>query len=393
MNTKKFKTGTDIIERDNGKLKGVWSAGLDLGYSGVKLFAPNKVARFPSYAVRIDEEIQYLSGAPAASIMYRNNDNGEMWLVGELAQTQMAGTISDESERAMYGRDRYDDPMFNVVAASSLGVTMYNNSLGHPSTDRIIIQTGLPESYLQEDAPVLRDALAKEYNFSLKIGDAPWKDFRFKVNSDDIYVMSQPKGSLFSVCIKNDGTFHEDVNKYLSSNAIIFDPGFGTFDIFIINNGAVVKGETAQNLGMRRVFHDTSLIIKDKYGISIPVPAMQKYLDTGTVRSIDRKTLESKEYPFGNYLYDASDKICDEAIARMFKAIGGIEKIIDYNYLIVTGGTGDAWFKTISEKLKNVSTLKIIPANQNDTTLPLLYSNARGYYYYRLNKLIKESAK
>ena len=120
---------------------------------------------------------------------------------------------------------------------------------------------------------------------------------------------------------------------------------------------------------------------------------MQKYLDTGTVRSIDRKTLESKEYPFGNYLYDASDKICDEAIARMFKAIGGIEKIIDYNYLIVTGGTGDAWFKTISEKLKNVSTLKIIPANQNDTALPLLYSNARGYYYYRLNKLIKESAK
>ena len=69
MDTKKFRTGTDIIERDNGKLNGIWPIGLDLGYSGVKMLAPNKAARFPSYAVRIDEEIQYLTGAPDNSIM------------------------------------------------------------------------------------------------------------------------------------------------------------------------------------------------------------------------------------------------------------------------------------------------------------------------------------
>ena len=390
MNTKKFKTGTEIIERDNGKLKGVWLGGLDLGYSGVKLFAPNKVSRFPSYAVRIDEEIQYLSGAPKASIMYKDNTTGEMWLVGELAQTQMAGTVSDESERGMYGRDRYDDPMFNVVAASSLGMMMLENGFGHPSTDRIIIQTGLPEGYL-EDAPLLIGALAKDYDFSLKVADGEWKNFKFTVKPDDVYVMSQPKGSLFSICIQNDGTFHPDAGKYIASNAIIFDPGFGTFDIFIVNNGAVVKGDTAQNLGMRRVFHDTCLKIKEKYGVSVSVPELQKYLETGTVRSFDRQSLASKECPFGNYLYDASDKICEEAISRMFKAIGGMEKIVDYNYLVVTGGTGDAWFKTISEKLKNISTLKVVPANQNDASIPLLYSNSRGYYYYRLNKLIKEN--
>ena len=392
MDTKKFRTGTDIIERDNGKLNGIWPIGLDLGYSGVKMLAPNKAARFPSYAVRIDEEIQYLTGAPDNSIMYRDNKSGEMWLVGELAQAQMVGTVSDESERAMYGRDRYDDPMFNVVSATGLGVSRLATSYGKAATDRIIIQTGLPESYL-EDTPMLKDALAKDYDFALKMGNRPWENFSFKVDESDVYVMSQPKGSLFSVCMQKDGSFHSDVNRYLSSNVIIFDPGFGTFDIFIVNNGAVVKGETAQNLGMRRVFHDTVLSIKDKYGISIAVPAMQKYLETGTVRSIDRKTLKSMEYPFGDDLAAASEKVCDEAISRMFKAIGGVEKIIDYNYLVITGGTGDAWLETIKDKLKNVETLKIIPANQNDPELALLYSNARGYYYYRFNKLIKESRK
>ena len=239
----------------------------------------------------------------------------------------------------------------------------------------------------------MKEAMAGHYNFSLKVGNGAWTDFCFDINASDVFVMSQPKGSLFSVCMKNDGSMHEDAKKYLSSNAIIFDPGFGTFDLFIINNGAVVKGETAQNLGMRRVFHETSQLIKENYGVSIPVPAMQKYLETGKVRSIDRTTLATKEYDFEDLLKSTSEKVCNEAISRMFKAVGGIEQIIDYNYLIVTGGTGSAWLPIIKEKLKNISTLNIISANQNDGSLALLYSNVRGYRQYRFNKLLKEYKK
>nr|WP_297765700.1 ParM/StbA family protein [uncultured Butyrivibrio sp.] len=389
MNTKKFRTRTEILNRNNGKHPGIWDIAIDLGYSGVKLISPNKVACFPSYAVRIDEEIQYLSGAPESSIMYRNNKTNELWLVGEFAQNQMMITSSDESERSMYGRDRYGEPMFNVVTATGFGIALMENEYGSPNTDTLVVQTGLPEGYL-EDTPLLKGSMAGHYDFSLKVGNKPWIDFNFDVNADNVYVMSQPKGSLFSVCIKNDGNMHEDVNKYLSSNVIIFDPGFGTYDLFIINNGAVVKGDTTQNLGMRRVFHETSQLIKEKYGVQIPVPAMQKYLETGKVRSIDRNTLKTEEYDFEELLQMTSAKVCDEAISRMFKAVGGIEQIIDYNYLIITGGTGSAWLSIIREKLKNISTLNIIPANQNDGSLALLYSNVRGYRYYRFTKLAKE---
>ncbi len=392
MNAKKYRTRTEIIERDNGKLDGVWDLAIDLGYSAVKLIAPNKVACFPSYAVRIDEEIQYLQGAPESSIMYRNNETSELWLVGEFAQNQMLTSSSDDSERVMYGRDRYGEPMFNVVMTTGFGIALMDNKYYSRANDHIIIQTGLPEGYLR-DTPLLRDAMQGHYDFSIKVGNGAWTDFKFDIETSDVFVMSQPKGSLFSICTKNDGSMHEDVKKYLSSNAIIFDPGFGTYDLFIINNGAVVKGDTTQNLGMRRVFHETSQIIKEKYGVSIPVPAMQKYLETGKVRSIDRATLATKEYNFEEILRATSDKVCQEAISRMFKAVGGVEQIIDYNYLIVTGGTGAAWLPIIKEKLKNITTLSIIPANQNDGSLALLYSNVRGYRYYRFNKLLKEYKK
>lgn len=392
INTKKFKTRSEIIERNNGTHAGVWEIAIDIGYSGVKLFSPNKTACFPYFAVKIDEEIQYLSGAPSSSIMYKDNKTGEIWLVGELAQDQISPSSSDENERSMYGRDRYDEPIFKIASATGLGIGLMENEFGRYAKETIIVQSGLPESYLS-DTPLFKEAIAGDYDFSLKVADNPWVDFAFTIKEDNVFVMSQPKGTLYSACIKNDGSMHADVNKYLSSNVIIFDPGFGTFDLFIINNGAVVKGDTVQNLGMRRVFHETSSSIKQKYGINIPVPAMQKYLESGTVRSIDRKTLEASEHPFGVYLYEASQKVCDEAIQRMFKAIGGLERIIDYNYLIVTGGTGAAWYNMIKDKFKNIATLNILSGNQNDTDLPFIYSNVRGYYYYQFNKLSKEAAR
>ena len=52
-----------------------------------------------------------------------------------------------------------------------------------------------------------------------------------------------------------------------------------------------------------------------------------------------------------------------------------------YNNLIISGGTGEAWYDKIKGRLKGMKTLKIIPANINDQ-YPLIYSVVRGYYLY-----------
>ena len=65
--------------------------------------------------------------------------------------------------------------------------------------------------------------------------------------------------------------------------------------------------------------------------------------------------------------------------------------LIDYDYLVITGGTGDAWRNIITEYYSGMESLKIIIGNQNDM-LPTIFSNVRGYYLYIVNKMKRQVA-
>ena len=60
------------------------------------------------------------------------------------------------------------------------------------------------------------------------------------------------------------------------------------------------------------------------------------------------------------------------------------------DYLVVTGGTGAAWFDMIKNHYSGIETLKVINGADNDTLLPI-FTNVRGYYMNQLNTLKKRS--
>ena len=381
MDTKKFRTRTGFVERKNGHVDKVWEIALDIGYSAVKLFSPNIIASFPSYAKRVESDFQYISTAPEQSILYRDLDTDEMWLVGEVAQNMMSSGDTSDSEMSLYGRERYGNPMFSVLVRTGLGIGMIPNVFGAPaSDDKIVVQTGLPERYMMDEAD-LKETIACTHNFALKIADNDWKIFHIDIQSDNVYVMSQPKGTLFSVCIDRNGKFHPDARKYLSSSLLVFDPGFGTLDLFPIKSGTVGKGETNQALGMKRVLQETVKLIKDNYDVEVQVAEMQKYLESGKVRYHNRKKNIIKDYPIENLLYAANNAVCKEAMGWLTSVVN----LADYDYLIITGGMGAAWNDHIREMFRETP-ITLIAGNQNDE-LPLIYSNVRGYYLYRFNKL------
>lgn len=390
MNTKKYKIRTEFIEKKNLKKSGVWEIALDLGYSSVKAMSPNSISTFPSFAVRTAEEIQFACKTPKEAIMYLDLDTNETWVVGEYAQNSISNTDTSVSEAIIYSRDRFSDPMFKVIARTGIGVSIMENLYGSFDNkhERIVIQTGLPERYLS-DSESLVDVLSGHHNFALKVGSKDWTFFSIDIDNEDVYVISQPKGSLFSVCVDNNGKPIPQNIALLSSNVIVFDAGFGTLDLFIINSGEVLRGETFADLGMKRVLQETSKLINEEFRVNIPVPAMQSYLETGLVRKAERKaSFEVKEYPFDTLLAKASNYVCEQAIDRMIASIGWDNFTQHYKYMIVTGGTGAAWYHNIEEKFKNFSGFKVLRANQNDT-LPFIYSNVRGYYLYRHNKIVE----
>lgn len=389
MNTAAFKTKTEFIKQSNGTVQGVWEVAIDIGYSAVKVFSPNMIARFPSYAKPEKKIPEIVAPMPEDTIIYRDDDTGEIWLVGEMAHNQIRSSDTSDSEDALYGRERYNNPMFLVLTRTGLAAGMRANEYGsYQPGKRLVVQTGLPEKYLKADKSLLMDVFAGRHHFSVKFGSDPWKSFDFTLQDEDIFIISQPKGTFFSVAIQKNGRWIPDVEKYLQSNVIIFDPGFGTLDFFPIRSRVVGTGETFPNLGMKRVFQETVDAIFEKYHTEIPVHALQKYLASGKITVFDRKTISSKEEDFGDILQEANERICKEAVRRMLDVI----EIQDYQYLVVTGGTGSAWSHLIREQLKGLTTLTILDGNMSDESLSCVYSNVRGYFLFRYNKLWLEAA-
>lgn len=385
--TMNYKTKTMNIARDNVHVDNIWGLGLDIGYSSVKGMSPNNVFRFPSYA-RKTKQMLSMAEPDITDIYYKDLSTGEVWVVGEKAQAMITLEETSDSSQALYGRNRYYDPMFLVTARVGMGFGLLSNEFGSPSGKPFVLQTGLPPKYMKTDKALLQDVLEGHHEFELKIGTGSWQKFVFDLPKDNIIIIPQPMGGLMSICMDKDGNLIPEAKKYLNSAMLIFDPGFGTFDVFNIRGGEISNYETFDNLGMKRVFQETSDAIFKKYGTEIPVHAFQKFLESGTVPVIDRKTNSKSNQDFAEILYECSEKVCREAIQKINSLYNNL---YEHEYLVITGGTGAAWDGIIRNYYtqKNPD-LEIISGNKNDN-LSCVFSNVRGYYMYLYNNLKKQA--
>lgn len=384
MDTKRFKTRTEIINRGNGSVKGVFLIAVDYGYSSVKVFSQNSVAIYPSFAKRFNGEL--VGTLSPSHIIYRDLETDEQWLVGEAAQSDVNQDDTTISEESVFGRARYDDPMFQVLVRTGLGIGCRKNDYGSPGGKPVYVQTGLPPKYMKNDTPMLVSAIAGHHRFALRIGDRPEQVFDITIPRGNVSVMEQPKGTLYSVAKDNSHRFIRESRSYFNSNLIVFDAGFGTLDIFPIRNNHVVGKQTFPEFSMHEVLKETIDGIYDAYGADVSMIGMQKCLGDGFVKCHGK--FSSTRKPFEDILDAANKKVCDAALEKL----GQIYPLYEYDYIVVTGGTGAAWNQLIREKLKDVDGLTIINGNQNDSSLPFMFANVRGYYMFLYDVMLQKSS-
>ena len=387
INTHNFKTKTIFTERKNESVDGIWTVALDIGYSAVKGFSNNMIYSFPSYCRKMTNQMLSFGDTNKTDIMYKDNETGEQWIVGAAAQEMITSDETRDSIAELYGRNRYSSDIFKVISRVGMGIGMLTNQYDTPNGKKLVVQTGLPPAYLKTDTPYLKEALAGHHNFSIKIGNKSWVSLEYDLDEDSIFVMPQPMGTLLSISTDNSGKTIPEAAKYFKSSMLIFDPGFGTLDVFNIRNKMIESTETFDNLGMKRVMQETSNMILDKFHQEVPVPAMQKLLTTGEVKCFNRKERKTTMNDFSDLLEKASEKVCYEALQKVDNIYNNL---IDHDYLVVTGGTGDAWKAMITEYYSGMDSLKIISGNQNDM-LPTIFSNVRGYYLYIVNKMKRQT--
>ena len=395
INTKAFKTRSEIIEKKlpringNNQYKGKTIVALDIGYSGVKGASPNRVFTFPSYAKKTPKDLDVVGKVRPSDIQLRNDKTGECWLVGQAAETMMDQVdIESTTDASLYTRYRYDSEVFKVLAMTGMALGLWGTGSGND----IYLQTGLPATYKDRDEGKIVSALCGDYAVSIKVGSGDWVPFQFTLDENHIDVMEQPQGTLCATAYDN-GVVSQMGKDILRSNSIILDIGFGTEDIFSIRSGYKNAHQTYSDTGMRAVFE---AVIKQlqadhkNYALETKIFELQRYMENGEVPYFDADEFQMHNLPFADILEEKNRELCDKSIRRLMQDYGNL---VGYNYLIVTGGTGESRFEQIKEMLSGLPTLQVLPGNLNTQDLAFSYSNVMGYYMLRHAKLAAEVRK
>ena len=392
MNTSDFKTKSAIIDvkmpriLGNNQHKGKTLISMDGGYSSVKAVSPDRIYIFPSFAKKIDKELERIGGkVDPLDIQYRNNETGELWLVGKIANAFIDNIdIEGTTDASMYNRYRYSSDVYKVVMATGLAI----GCIGAGDND-IYLQTGLPATYKDQDEGKIINALAGHYDISIKFGSGDWIDFNFDLPADHIFVMEQPQGTLCACAYQMNGTLSPQGKDILSSGTIINDGGFGTEDNYAIKAGFKNNHQTYTDTAMRSVFEETlKEIKKDNEYVDTKVFELQNFLDSGIITSFNVDTFEEEQIDFKDILMKKNEELCDKSIKQLMLDYDNFK---GFKYLIVTGGTGTSRFDMIADKLKGLKSLKVIPGNMNFPEIPSDFSNAIGYYLFRHAKFVREA--
>lgn len=372
--TKRFRTRHELIRRSTIPKGKHYIIGLDVGYSGTKTFSENGYSCFPTFVKKIEGDI---IGVPdEKDILYKDKETGDVYMVGYTAQEMLSSLSTNDTDSELSSRKWYWTERFRISARVALGI-----ALSEKTDNRdVFIQTGLPASYQKGDSGDLIKALTKEANYSIKIGNGKWKDVHLALKKDSINIIPQPSGGLYSAIMQKDGHYAPIARDILYKNTLVVDIGFGTADFYGYKSRAIVYTESIDDIGMKEIMKAVSAMVLEEYGEDIRIQSLQHNLETGKVICVDEETLQTTEKPLDGILTKASESVFLQA---MEKAKNITNSFRDFSYLIISGGTGEAWFPQIKEYLSGLKNLTVLAGNMQDPSIPFLYANVRGYYFYR----------
>lgn len=372
MDSKKIRTRQEFNRLTNPKGKD-FIIGLDIGYSGTKVFYETGYFCFPSYVKKLKSGMLEISDDK--DILYKEDGSDDIYMIGYNAQNMLSETSSNDSDNSLLTRKRYSDKRFQIITDTAIALaTLYKKD-----NRNIFIESGLPSSYVEGDKAALTKVLSKPASFSLKIGNGDWKKFDVNIPKENIHIIPQPSGTLYSTIIRNDGKYVDKARDILLGNVLVWDIGFLTGDLFGLKGRSKDHQESSDDVGMSQVLQLISKKILEDTGEDIKISSLQKVLEKGYFTCIDEDTMSSETKSITPYVDEAIKEVLATATNSVKSATNAFR---GYDYLIITGGTGEAWYEDICEWLKGYKNLTIKPGNINDH-LPLIYSNSRGYYMFR----------
>lgn len=373
MNTLAFSTRSEYkTNKQYPHVNGWTIIGLDMGYSAPKCLFEHGNFVFPNFVKRLTGEL--FGDLPKDALIYEDK-GGNVFIVGDMAMKSLTED-SVVSEDELFGRNHYLHAEFKVTFETAIGLALWNEEEtdGHD----VFLEMGLPPAYKIKDEPYLRSVVCKNHKFKLTKGGVT-KEFDITFTDDNVDVMSQPMGTLNSLLFNDDGSYSPYARELMNADVALLDGGFVTLDKFLIRAHQLEFQDSDAGLGMKRILEELRSMLLKEYGVKISIPAMQKVLKTGKFTVNDLVTMSVEEHDIADYFEEANNKVAALAFDTIKDYVFGVK------FLIMTGGIGEAWYPYFTERLKNMP-VKVLLGKEN-SNLPTVYTNARGYYMYRVNML------
>lgn len=360
--------------------KDIVPIGLDVGYSSTKVCSIFGRHIFPSFPVRVSEDCTVFDKDTDIKYM---DENGNLWYVGDLAYNILESGKTLYQEDILYGKSRIRSEEYLVLLRVGLFLGLLREDFTLPEKFHLKIKTGLPDQYIMDDRAVLKERFIGHHRFSVKIGSHEWIPVSFDIGKEDITVISQPFGTLWSLAANIYG---DVVNSELfdSKNVLIFDGGYHTVDTYFNKAGAKGTSTTWTNIAMNEIFKKTRQKIYKGTNESrfIRQYEIVKYL----------KTQRPGEVPYGNrqwYVFDRdlienTEEIAKEAIRQLMITY---DNLADVDVVVCTGGTGRAFYPIFKKNLR----VDVLLAEKQDgdkvENFDAVFANVVGFFKCLLAEL------
>lgn len=217
---------------------------------------------------------------------------------------------------------------------------------------------GLPMHTWRKCKEALRDRLIGKH----KVPNLDWPsgDATREVVVEDVRVMPQPAGGFLNYCAKNPA-----VKALATSNTLVVDAGFGTFDYLLLKREIPVDTRSGGLLGsVGKIIR--AVAEKHRQGLSEfdgVLTRIDEALRTGEPATIDDESVDFKK------LYAAEIKsVVDESMAALRR---DVQTFTDIDHILLTGG-GAHFFQ---QALSDLAGRKVV-VDENP-----VFSNVRGFQY------------
>lgn len=324
---------------------------IDPGFDTIKVAANGRVFKFPFAVVETDER-KMNDYNLRDSFLCHKDEHGTTSRVGLYAQE----LIFEQKDKAgveahmedFYTERRFTSGEFKIGLQTAIALALQKENLPSNYNGTIYLMVALPHACRNRYAPSVIGAAAGEHHFFLRSGTDPENEFRFRINEQHIFTVSQTIASVLGETSDDRGNIDKQKFFYLSNGpTLILDGGYYTMGIVEMSKGGSVDDDKTES-DTEHAMRNVNMAIANE--IRAQRPDVQHYMieyllrqGNGQIRYMDHG--HAAVIDLEKIRKAAVKQICGDFIKYLNSKYNNL---LDVNYVLVTGGTGACFYPQIS---------------------------------------------